>query len=155
MFDHRPDTTIGDIPARLRRDKPTVLHFSGAGEPGGRLILRDAKGNDRAMEPEGLLALIRGEQLRLVVLNGSYTAALAERLAGHVEVAIGYDKALDADLALAFSPPFYAALADGERISDAFSTAQAVAMALFGDKAKGYRLFVAGERPEGGPIVVV
>ena len=155
VFDHRSDTTINDIPARLRRDKPTVVHFAGAGKPGGYLILRDAKGNDRAMEPDGLLALIRGERLRLVVLNGSYTAPLAERLAGHVEAAVGYEKALEADLALAFSPPFYAALADGVRISEAFAISQAVVRAQFGDKADGYRLFTSHERAEGGPLVVV
>lgn len=134
-----------DLLRELRRLKPTVVHFSGHGEPvagGDRQDLslrRDvgtiADGNQRhglyfqgpdgrpvLVSPDALGRTFRaaGASVRLVVLNACYTASQAEALVGHVDCVLGMTGSIEDAAARSFAIGFYGGLGERESIATAY-----------------------------------
>lgn len=111
-----------DLQAILLRHRPQILHFSGHGDPSGRLVFEDSQG---AACPapvdalERLLALL-GEGIRCVVLNACYSEAQAEAIRAQVPCVVGMNSAIPDSAAIAFASSFYLALGHGCSVKRAF-----------------------------------
>ena len=126
-----PAARVEDLDEALRRHNPYILHFSGHGTRDGELIFQGA--DDAESQPlaaEDLAEKLRVHQKEadppvcLVVLAGCDTAAIAKRLARHVDCAIGLDDSVkDRTVARFLTPSLYAALADGRSVANAVETA--------------------------------
>lgn len=142
-----------DLQDGLLRYKPEIVHFSGHGTSGGRMIL---EGSSELAQAERLwlqgLARVfeaaRG-QIRCVVLNSCHSEIAAQILAQLVGCVVGMSSAVDDDAAIRFSWAFYNALGHGMSVKAAFDLARA--QVLFGDSAMAdvLRLVAVGVDPAG------
>lgn len=106
-----------------------VLHFSGHGDPSGRLYLRKDDGTPVAVEPNNLVEVVSrfSDRIPLVVLNACYSVQLARALTSKIDVVIGMTHAVEDEAAIAFSKKFYQSLIfGGQTIGDAFAISKAV-----------------------------
>jgi hypothetical protein len=105
-------------------ERPTVVHFSGHGDPAGRLQFADAEDDSDPVAIKRLAglfgALNTDGHIRCVVLNACYSREQADALRQHVDVAIGVANAIPDEVAIRFSDGFYVALAQGKGIKTAF-----------------------------------
>ncbi len=103
------------------RDQITILHFAGHGN--NRTLVTE----EDATDPKGIGALVAGfPNLKLVVLNACSTGAQAELfLRAGVPAVVATTLKVQDKQAQRFSELFYAKLAFGDPISDAFRTAAA------------------------------
>ncbi|HWO25005.1 MAG TPA: CHAT domain-containing protein, partial [Kofleriaceae bacterium] len=110
-----------DLLRELRALKPTVVHFSGHGGPGG-LFFQAPNGEARAVSPAAIAETLgaAGGSVRLIVLSACYSEAPAEALLAHVDCVVGMSGALHDDIARAFAIGFYGALGDQESIAAAY-----------------------------------
>lgn len=111
-----------DLQAILLRHKPQILHFSGHGDPSGRLMFEDSHGAACTVPVEALgrLLALLGEGIRCVVLNACYSEAQAEAIRAHVPCVIGMSSAIPDSAAIAFANSFYLALGHGCSVKRAF-----------------------------------
>lgn len=114
-----------DLPRKLWRLQPTIVHFSGHGEQsdaGPALILEDHKRNPVPISPKKFAELFKGEtgNIRAVVLNACHSAPHAEAVREHVDHVIGMARPITDETALAFSHAFYEAIAHGKTIVAAY-----------------------------------
>jgi hypothetical protein len=111
----------GDLQDALLRHEPHVVHFAGhALAPG--IVLGDEHGRPRTVTDEalrGLFSALKGP-VRAVVLNGCETLPTVELLSEVVDVAIGMDRPVMDDTAIAFAEAFYGALAMGRTLLAAY-----------------------------------
>ena len=136
-----------DLLRELRKLRPTVVHFSGHGQPGGSaepadgVSRRDFTGAGSAAassDPGGLYFLAAdgtarlvsaaaieqtfgaaGASVRVVVLNACYSAAQADALLSHVECVVGMTAAIRDDAARHFAVGFYGGLGEREPVAAA------------------------------------
>lgn len=111
----RPD----DLVRHVRMERPTVVHFSGHGSPGG-IVLRSDAGGERPVAAEPLRRFFAGRGVTLVVLNACFSRSQAESIAKEVPCVIGTTDAVDDEAARRFATAFYRALGDGLPIREAF-----------------------------------
>ena len=118
-----PDVHAGDLPARLRREQPTIVHFSGHGLPDGSLLMRDKSGEAAPIDPRALAGFLgrRSDTIRMVVLNACYSRMLAEHVGQHIDCVIGMDSDVSDSAAITFSETFYEALFDNEPVAAALA----------------------------------
>jgi len=112
---------VDHIHQHLLRYRPEIVHFSGHGEAGA-LVLEDAAGGARLLEPAELRRLLEqiGRTIRCVVLSACFTLAQAEAIAEFVPCVIGTSRAVPDTAVIAFSSAFYEAIAQGEDVKTAF-----------------------------------
>ena len=118
-----PDVHTSDLPARLRREKPTIVHFSGHSLPDGALMLRDKTSKPCRVDPQALARFIGrcSDTIRLVVLNACYSQSLASRLSEDVDCVIGMQTDVTDEAAITFAETFYEALFDNESMQTALA----------------------------------
>ena len=112
---------LGDLQGHLLRYRPDIVHFSGHGADGA-LVLEDATGGPRTLQPADLRALLEqlGRNIRCVVLSACFTQPQAEEIARHIPCVIGTSRAISDTAAIGFATGFYEALAHGENVRTAF-----------------------------------
>lgn len=110
----RPD----DLVRLLRRETPSVVHFSGHGTTGG-IILRTDSGHV-AVPGDALQRLFRERGVELVVLNACHSESQACALAEVVPTVVGTSAAVGDEAARRFTVAFYRTLGDGFSVKEAF-----------------------------------
>lgn len=145
-------TSLVKLPALIHDENPDIIHFTGHGDEGGRLIFH--KLNDDA-DPVEIKALTKifskiGKNVKCVVLNSCFSARQAKAISQFIPCVIGNKKAVDDDLAIQFSRMFYQMLSRGKNVETAFELACGVlpknnnTAMLYGDEsAKKLVLFNA------------
>ncbi len=113
------------IPGKILRFRPTIVHFSGHGSRVGKLVLVDDKNIAREADTEAIAEVFRlvKETVRCVVLNACYSEAQAAAIAEHVQVVVGMSQAIGDTAAIQFSSSFYEALGYGRSFQKAFEFA--------------------------------
>lgn len=111
-----------DVMRALSEHHPAVVHFSGHGSRGGKLVLESPQGGRHYVSGEALTSLFRvmGKGVKVVVLNSCFSASQAEEVTRYVDVAIGMRKGIGVDAAIQFSAAFYRALGFGKSVQQAF-----------------------------------
>lgn len=121
-----PGMRVTDLGPALEETRPAVVHFSGHGQRGGRLVLWDQE--DATMQGVGVDAIahtLAAFGPRLVVLNACHSAPLASALTARgVRFVVGTGGAIPDGAALAFSEVLYRMLARGSSLEEAFELAQ-------------------------------
>lgn len=114
----RPD----DLQQILLETQPHVLHFSGHGIEDEAILLVDD--NDRPSEVskevlQRLLSVLK-DNLQVVVLNACYSRHQAKAITDCIDCAVGMNKAIGDEAAIAFAGSFYRALGFGRALQEAF-----------------------------------
>ena len=111
---------------QLNRDNVVVFHFGGHSNSYS-LLLETSTGDVEEAHKEGLIPLLTGQKgLQLVFLNGCANKGQAKDLiAEGIPVVIATNKAIQDSVASDFACAFYASLASGANIEDAFKEAEA------------------------------
>jgi hypothetical protein len=128
-----PDAHITDLPLILRRNEPTIVHFSGHGTETGQLLMKDDEGVLIEVDPDGISGLIcmRKKTLKLVVLNACFSEILAEKIVKDIDFVIGMHAAVYDDAAITFARTFYEAFGDGVDLQEAFETGIRIVKSTF------------------------
>lgn len=111
----------------LLRHKPAILHFSGHGTKDGKLVFLSRSGTGAAAPPQAiakLFAFFAKKGLRCVILNACFAREQARLIAEHVECVIGIEDEIKDESAIRFTAGFYAGLAGGETVQEAFEMGQ-------------------------------
>jgi hypothetical protein len=124
--------TPGSLVYLLTKYRPRILHFSGHGARGGKLVLENEQGEGVPVDPLLLSRLFRAHneaqeeenKLRCVVLNACFSAEQAAAIALHVDCVLGTTGTVHNDTALAFAEGFYTALTAGHSVAVAAEMAR-------------------------------
>jgi RNA polymerase sigma factor (TIGR02999 family) len=102
--------------------KPHIVHFSGHGSACGGLVLEDALGQSKLIEPVALAGLFSlfAENIECVLLNACYSEAQAEAINDHIKYVIGMNDAIGDKASIEFAIGFYDALGGGESVETAY-----------------------------------
>lgn len=119
---------IDDLMRQLVELNPTVIHFSGHGDPRDGLLLQDEFSRPQSVSGRALAMLIESAapHVRLVVLNGCYSSALADALCDNVDCVIGMAAWISDREASVVADQFYAALAARRSVHQAAAQANGV-----------------------------
>ncbi|MCZ7569319.1 MAG: CHAT domain-containing protein [Ardenticatenaceae bacterium] len=113
-----------DLSRSLLAHRPHLVHFAGHGERGGVLVLEDASGNVRPLDPEILSDLFRilRDDIRCVLLNACWSEEQARALVEQAGIpcVIGMTRRIADTSAVAFAAGFYRALGYGRALQTAF-----------------------------------
>jgi hypothetical protein len=120
----------------LLRHQPDIVHLSGHGSGGGRVILEPEPGvrevaaagpsaDDPRIAALGRIFAAAHGRIRCVVLNACHSLATASAIAAHVGCVIGMSQAIGDSAAVRFSWSFYNALGYGASVKAAFDLASA------------------------------
>ena len=120
---------VEEIARKLLRFRPTILHVSGHGQPGGEIILVDDRGKPVPVADQALRQLLAtvGTSVRIAVLNACYSEAQARALAQTVDAVVGMHAEIGDRVAARFAATFYEHLGHGLAVQPAFDLASAVA----------------------------
>lgn len=112
---------IDELQQCLRAHAPHVIHFSGHGGPEGEIYLKNGRGEEIALMPADLAALLAklDRPPRCVVLNACYSAMGADELKPHVDCVVGMVKKIGVEPSITFCRAFYQALVEGRSVADA------------------------------------
>lgn len=106
----RSAARAADLTQAILDVKPTIVHFSGHGCPGGLLVFQADDGGEREVRPVDLAGMVNaiGEKVRLMIFNACFSEEAARQVAdtGSVEAAIGMDVEVSDAPALAFAAGF-------------------------------------------------
>lgn len=133
-----------DIQRLLLMYQPHIVHFTGHGSKGRKIILGGPPGRAKTVDQQGLarvLALYK-DHVRLVVLNACFTREQAMLISQSVDYAIGAGKGIGDKAGVAFAGAFYRALGFGNSITRAFESAKAELGLTNMPRAQGIELFV-------------
>jgi hypothetical protein len=122
----RPD----DLLQHLHEHRPHVVHFSGHGTASEELVLLD---KDRKPKPVSVQALRQlfgtlKDNIRVVLLNACFSRPQAEAITEVIDCAIGMNRAIGDDAAIAFAAAFYQALSFDRSVDVAFESGKAALM---------------------------
>ncbi len=134
--DQCPDLHLHEVTRHLRLHEPTVVHFSGHGNPDGSLLMLDHNEREISVASQSMVPILGRyrEQLALVVLNACYSRTLADALIETgIRCTIGMTQAVDDECAILFSQVFYQALFDGAVVDEAFDEARLIVGGRFPD----------------------
>lgn len=111
-----------DLQRALQKHAPQVVHFAGHGSASRGIFLEDDAGNARAVSQQALRGLfaILGRSVRVVVLNACNSLPTLEAIRGLMDYAIGMNSRVSDRAAIVFADAFYAALAGGSDVKEAF-----------------------------------
>jgi hypothetical protein len=115
---------FGDLAGLLMRHRPHIVHFSGHGDTDG-IALTGADGNTWQIPPGALATIFRTlkDNVRVVLLNACHSASQAEALVKVIDCAVGMNREIEDNAAIAFAAAFYEALGYGRSVQDAFDLA--------------------------------
>jgi hypothetical protein len=126
-----------DVLRELRKLRPTAVHFSGHGSPGG-LLFEGRDGQPCVVSVAALKHTFRaaGSSVKLVILNACYSEEQADALVDHVACVVGMSGANSDDAARSFAIGFYGGLGEGESVAAAYAQGCA-AISLEGGQSEG------------------
>lgn len=127
-----PAGTRGLSWAKSKRPVVTEFGVSGLG-----IALLDRNGNTQLVKNAILAKMfeLAKDDVECVIFNNCYSQGQAEAVKEHIPYVIGMNRAVPDETAIAFAVEFYKALADGEKIPEAFKHAQ---VALEMDEYPGF-----------------
>lgn len=120
--------TVDEFMRYLTQLNPSVCHFSGHGCRGAGVMFQDEQRRPHLVSGRALAMMIAAASpgVRVVVLNGCYTAELAEPLCSIVDCVVGMDGAVADDAARSFAIRYYSAIGNGRSIANAVAQGVAV-----------------------------
>jgi CRP-like cAMP-binding protein len=120
-----------DLQQYLLEHQPHIVHFSGHGSDSNELILEDKAGNPKPLGQAALLALFRTlkDNIRVVVLNACFSEEQAVAITEIIDCAIGMNKAIGDQAAIAFATSLYRGLGFGRSVKTAFDLGRASLLA--------------------------
>lgn len=129
----------GDLLEALNRHQPHIVQFSGHGYPSGEITLLDSQGTKQPIDKNiiGILFETLADNIRVVILNKSYSKVQAEKIAETVDCVIGINEALEDYAVLTFLTSFYKAIGFGRSVQDAFEQGK-IALLLEGISEENY-----------------
>src|SRR6185369_2729256 len=133
-----------DLQRLLLMYRPHIVHFSGHGSKGHKLILAGTSGRGKTVDQQGLanvFSLYRNH-VRLVLLNACFTKAQARSISEVVNYSIGTGRGIGDKVGVAFAGAFYRALGFGKCVKDAFESANAELALTKLPRSRGIELFV-------------
>jgi hypothetical protein len=164
-FEVRQSWAVGDreLQDGILRWQPDIVHLSGHGAPGGRLLLEDdpllrdlgghlpLAGRPSEVDPQvhalaQVFAAARGH-IRCLVLNACHSEAAAQAIAQQVGCVVGMSQSVADAAAIRFSWAFYNALGYGLSVKAAFEMGTAQMGMISQDQGEIPRLLVAGVDP--------
>lgn len=130
-FESRWAVGVDDFMRALTELDPTVIHVSGHGGLGARLMLQDAHGLAQPVVARALAMMVEtaARSTRVVVLNACYSAELADALRSRVDCVVGMEGAIGDAAARAFATRFYGALGNRRSIGNAVAQGKAALVA--------------------------
>ena len=134
-----PNAGINDIFGLFNRFAGQIAIFHYAGHASGTALnLETASGENEAAHAGGLAKLMGlSETLQLVFLNGCATKDQVQALlANGVKAVIATSVPINDAMATEFAEQFYAALASGKTVQEAFASASALIATRYGDGKK-------------------
>jgi len=133
-----------DLQRLLLMYQPHIVHFSGHGSKGHKLILAGTSGRGKTVDQQGLANVfgLYRNHVRLVLLNACFTKAQARSIAEVVNYAIGTGRGIGDKVGVAFAGAFYRALGFGKSVRNAFDSAQAELALTRIPRSRGIELFV-------------
>lgn len=143
-----------DLQRLLLMYRPHIVHFSGHGSKGHKLILAGTSGRGKTVDQQGLanvFSLYRNH-VRLVLLNACFTKAQARSISEVVNYSIGTGRGIGDKVGVAFAGAFYRALGFGRSVRDAFESAQAELALTKTPRSRGIELFVRDGISEEDPF---
>lgn len=141
----------GDLQKLLLMHQPHIVHFSGHGSKGHRIILAGPHGRGKTVDQHGLsevFALYK-HHVRLILFNACFTKTQARSISEVIDYSIGTARPIGDKASVAFAGAFYRALGFGKSIKDAFASARAELALTKVPRSRGIELFVRngiGER---------
>ena len=115
-------------------DQVAIFHYGGHAD--GNALQLESPGGGNAVAHAGGLAQLLGlsKALKLVFLNGCATRDQVKSLLDHgVKAVIATSAPINDGMASEFSQQFYATLASGKTVADAFAAARALIQSRYGD----------------------
>lgn len=133
-----------DLQRLLLLYQPHIVHFSGHGSKGHKLILAGTGGRGKMVDQQGLANVfsLYNTHVRLVLLNACFTKAQARAISEVVNYSIGTGRGIGDKVGVAFAGAFYRALGFGRSVRDAFESAQAELALTRIPRSRGIELFV-------------
>ncbi|MEQ1565285.1 MAG: CHAT domain-containing protein [Myxococcota bacterium] len=123
-FCNRPAIRYIDLGPALLTDNPVVVHFSGHGHTGGRLVLFDQDDVPKDVDPQTISEVFAQGAVQLVVLNACFSEPLAKAMTDRgIDFVVGAVEKVPDEAALAFSEVLYRVLAHGGTLEEAFQQA--------------------------------
>jgi hypothetical protein len=119
-FDQNLDLQVGDLQETLLQYEPSIVHLSAQVTKAGDLVLLNNTGGTQIVPANALAELFRIFNIRVIVLDGSYSRQLARKLQGSVDYVISMDGAIAGDSSVIFSTAFYRGLVYGRDVDTAF-----------------------------------
>ncbi len=134
----------GDLQRLLMKYEPHIVHFSGHGSKGKRIILEGSPGRGKQIDPQGLVDVFRlySAHIRLVVLNACFTKEQASALTEVIDYSIGISKAIGDRAGVTFAGAFYRALGFGKAVPRAFESAKAELKLNRTPRSRGIELYI-------------
>jgi CHAT domain len=122
---------LADISQALIDHEPRIVHFSGHGQPDGRLLVEDESGYTDLVTPDGLAALfgLQAVTIRCVIVNACHSIMLAQAIAKKIDYVVGMRCEIGDEAAILFSVGFYQGLFAGRPVPDAFDRGCALVQA--------------------------
>ncbi|MFA6546649.1 MAG: CHAT domain-containing protein, partial [Limisphaerales bacterium] len=119
-----------DLLQHLNEHRPHVVHFSGHGTPTEEIVLLDKDRNSMTVPAPALKQLFTTlkDNIRVVVLNACYSKPQAVAITEVVDCAVGMNKAIGDDAAIAFAAAFYQAIGFGRSVKVAFESGKTALM---------------------------
>jgi hypothetical protein len=115
--------TRDDLIRRLRKDRPTIVHFSGHNSRKGIFLRRD-DGSHVQVPNKALKQVLKDRGVTLVVLNACASRTQAALLSSVVPSIVGTTAAVDDEAARRFAVAFYRTIGEGETVATAFRDGQ-------------------------------
>lgn len=111
-----------DVQQSLLRELPHIVHFSGHGDPTGRLVFETESGTSQAVPNDALVSVFRtlADNIRIVLLNACFSEDQALAITSVIDFAIGMSREIDDGAAIRFASGFYFGLAHGRSVQEAF-----------------------------------
>jgi hypothetical protein len=133
-----------DLQKLLLKYRPHIVHFSGHGSKGHKLILGGTHGRGKTVDQQGLsdVFALYNKHVRLVLLNACFTKAQARSISEVVNYSIGTGSGIGDKVGVAFAGAFYRALAFGKCVRDAFESARAELALTKIPRSRGIELFI-------------
>src|ERR1700752_261041 len=143
-----------DLQKLLLLYQPNIVHFSGHGSKGHKLILAGTNGRGKTIDQQGLANVfsLYSNHVRLVLLNACFTRAQARSISEVVNYSIGTGKGIGDKVGVAFAGAFYRALAFGKSVRDAFESARAELALTKIPRSRGIELFIRNGVAEPDPF---
>lgn len=119
-----------DLLQHLNEHSPHVVHFSGHGTATEEIVLLDKERNPKTVPAPALKQLFATlkDNIRVVVLNACFSKQQASAITEVVDCAIGMNKAIGDDAAIAFAAAFYQAIGFGRSVKVAFESGKSALM---------------------------